>query len=140
MANRLTNINLISRKKYNELADPSKNELWAVETPVVVETYQNDTSWYRVWSDGWCEQGGKLVINSSSVAAGIYSTKSLNFMKPFVKLLSYNCQAKHDRFNTGFADDVVGKACTTVSVYQVNDSSNSFSNPFIIWEAKGYIG
>lgn len=24
----------------------------------VVETYSNGTSWYRIWSDGWCEQGG----------------------------------------------------------------------------------
>ena len=24
----------------------------------VVETYKNGTSWYRVYSDGWCEQGG----------------------------------------------------------------------------------
>jgi predicted transcriptional regulator YheO len=24
----------------------------------VTETYQNGTSWYRIWSDGWCEQGG----------------------------------------------------------------------------------
>lgn len=28
------------------------------EAQVVVETYQNGTSWYRIWSDGWCEQGG----------------------------------------------------------------------------------
>lgn len=24
----------------------------------IVDTYQNGTSWYRVWSDGWIEQGG----------------------------------------------------------------------------------
>lgn len=24
----------------------------------IVDTYINGTSWYRVWSDGWCEQGG----------------------------------------------------------------------------------
>lgn len=24
----------------------------------VVETFHNGTSWYRVYSDGWCEQGG----------------------------------------------------------------------------------
>ena len=24
----------------------------------IVETYQNGTSWYRIWSDGWIEQGG----------------------------------------------------------------------------------
>ncbi len=23
----------------------------------ITETYQSGTSWYRVWSDGWCEQG-----------------------------------------------------------------------------------
>ena len=26
--------------------------------PHIVETYNNGTSWYRVYSDGWCEQGG----------------------------------------------------------------------------------
>ena len=26
--------------------------------PQIVETYQNGTSWYRIYSDGWCEQGG----------------------------------------------------------------------------------
>lgn len=34
--------------------------------PHIVETYQNGTSWYRVWSDGWCEQGGILDNCSSS--------------------------------------------------------------------------
>lgn len=26
--------------------------------PYITETYVNGTSWYRVYSDGWCEQGG----------------------------------------------------------------------------------
>lgn len=40
----------------------------------VVESYHNGTEWYRVWSDGWLEQGG-LVVDGSS---------SLTFLKPFV--------------------------------------------------------
>jgi len=24
----------------------------------VTETYKDTVSWYRIWSDGWCEQGG----------------------------------------------------------------------------------
>lgn len=32
----------------------------------VVETYHNGNNWYRIWSDGWCEQGGDLVLNQSS--------------------------------------------------------------------------
>lgn len=31
---------------------------------VVVENYVNGTSWYRVWSDGWCEQGGYSTSSS----------------------------------------------------------------------------
>ena len=30
----------------------------------IVETYQNGISWYRVYSDGWCEQGG-MVSNAT---------------------------------------------------------------------------
>jgi hypothetical protein len=44
----------------------------------VVETYQNGSSWYRVYSDGWCEQGGKIVKSSS--------TTRVTFLKPFSSL------------------------------------------------------
>ena len=39
----------------------------------VIECYKNEGSWYRIWSDGWIEQG-------YSVAG---STASLTFLKPF---------------------------------------------------------
>ena len=28
----------------------------------LVETYVNGTSWYRIWSDGFCEQGGQTQL------------------------------------------------------------------------------
>lgn len=40
----------------------------------VVESYRNGTEWYRVWSDGWIEQGG--------VAESAAST-TVTFLKPF---------------------------------------------------------
>ena len=42
--------------------------------PHIVETYNNGTSWYRVYSDGWCEQGGGDITTSGNV----------NFLKPFI--------------------------------------------------------
>lgn len=36
------------------------------EVPCIVETYQNGTSWYRVYSDGWCEQGGTSTASSGT--------------------------------------------------------------------------
>lgn len=47
---------------------------------VVVQNYINGTSWYRVWSDGWIEQGGYIVSNVSVTAT---------FPKPFTTQVFY---------------------------------------------------
>ncbi len=41
-------------------SDNATNEATASSTrpAVVIENYISDTAWYRVWSDGWIEQGG----------------------------------------------------------------------------------
>ena len=49
----------------------SKSSL--VEVQTVIETYQNGTSWYRVWSDGWCEQGISVTATNGT----------WTFLKPF---------------------------------------------------------
>ena len=38
-------------------------------TPHIVQTYVSGTSWYRVWSDGWLEQGGVVSMNEGTNAA-----------------------------------------------------------------------
>ena len=47
------------------------------EIQCVVETYKNGDSWYRIWSDGWCQQGG----SGNSVAA---ATVTINLLKPYL--------------------------------------------------------
>lgn len=42
---------------------------------VLIENYKNGASWYRVWSDGWIEQGGEMSGNSGE--------KTVTFLKPF---------------------------------------------------------
>lgn len=34
--------------------------------PHIIETYKNGNSWYRVYSDGWCEQGGYINTTTSN--------------------------------------------------------------------------
>lgn len=41
---------------------------------VIIENYVNGTSWYRIYSDGWCEQGGNLTVNQKA---------TIKFLKPF---------------------------------------------------------
>ena len=43
----------------------------------VVETYSTGSTWYRVYSDGWVEQGG--VLSGSYVADRIYT---ITLLKP----------------------------------------------------------
>ena len=42
-----------------DLALKANTDLSNCTRPYVTEAYKNGTSWYRVWSDGWCEQGGQ---------------------------------------------------------------------------------
>lgn len=46
-----------------------------VETPAIIETYHNGLSWYRVYSDGWCEQGGGIQELASSVTVDVFFLK-----------------------------------------------------------------
>ena len=41
----------------------------------VVESYRNGTEWYRIYSDGWIEQGGMVTSNSGTI--------TYNFITPF---------------------------------------------------------
>lgn len=43
---------------YNDLSN--KPSIPLKPKAYIVETYRNGTKWYRVWSDGWLEQGGQV--------------------------------------------------------------------------------
>lgn len=42
----------------------------------IVEKYQNGTEWYRVWSDGWCEQGGVVSVAQTPEGQDVNLLKS----------------------------------------------------------------
>lgn len=54
-------------KNHDTLAKIKLNKDHSNDTaPYIIDTYRNGSSWYRIYSDGWCEQGGK-VINGGTV-------------------------------------------------------------------------
>lgn len=46
----------------------------------ITETYSNGTNWYRIWSDGWIEQGGTTGLITSGDS---YNSKTITFKKSF---------------------------------------------------------
>ena len=57
----------------NNLTTVGKNNIFT--QAVIVEKYVNGTEWYRIWSDGWTEQGGRGTMASTST--------TINLLKPF---------------------------------------------------------
>ena len=112
----LKNINMLSKEQYDTVEDPVREELWAVET----ETYSDDDgNWYRVYPDGWCEQGGKYTGASSC---------SVNLLKVFS--------------STNYSIVISGTAKFTskTTTSFVMDTNAGYSTKYNgSWEARGYI-
>lgn len=91
--------------------------------PVITETYQNGTSWYRVYSDGWCEQGGYISANGT-----------VSFLKPFIDT-NYTLVFG----STGASNGVprADRASRTTSSFSY--SSASVASAPADWQASGYI-
>lgn len=139
-------INKLTTSQYDSIEEKDPNQLYIVtdapgfdNTPHIVETYRNGASWYRIYSDGWCEQGGSFVVSTTSQGGYAYATATLTFLKPLANLISWNCTSKHDAFISGFNFGSPGSSATTVSMYQKNATESSYTNPFVIWVARGYI-
>jgi hypothetical protein len=91
---------------------------------VVVENYVNGTSWYRVYSDGWCEQGGYQA-----------SGQLITFLKPFADS-NYSLTAVPDGgTNIGSATTLNSYNKTSSGVY-FTTASNSYA---VWWRAEGYL-
>ena len=85
---------------------------------ILVESYKNGSSFYRVYSDGWCVQGGALGV----VATASYQTVTL--LKPYPDT-DYNIQI------TG---NVAGAAyATTASIYHWQAAYKTEAD-FQIWQ------
>lgn len=54
------------------------NEIATLKTHYVVETYHNGTAWYRLWSDGFCEQGD-IYVNPDSTVGSV----TINLLKAY---------------------------------------------------------
>ena len=103
----------------------------------VVENYVNGASWYRVWSDGWCEQGG---IATLTTTAGV----SITFLKPFVntnyEVITNIQTTESTTYGAGIAQSasVSYPSKTTSSVGIYTAGINNFNVNGLCWVAKGY--
>lgn len=89
------------------------------EVNVVVEAYQGTSDWYRVWSDGWIEQGGKS------------SSRSWTYPKPFSSATSYTIISNNSATTDGYGRPDIIDCTATGATADVNAAAP------ILWIAMG---
>ena len=100
------------------------------EFPYIVEKYNSGASWYRVWSDGWCEQGGY----TSSGTQNTFVT--VNLLKTYANT-NYHIYTSKYANNTGSNtwSININSGNITTSSFQMGTYGYLSSN----WITMGYI-
>ena len=95
------------------------------EVHCIVETYRNGTSWYRIYDDGWCEQGGRLGLTSGT------GFTTVQLLVPYVNT-SYSISTFMMR-DGSMGDYRSGYIIDSSSIAVAHDYSDT------VWKAEGYI-
>lgn len=70
---------------------------------VPVETYENGPSWYRVYADGWCEQGCNLTSSTSGIVSLLKAFRNNNyFCIAQAENTTPTAMSNYSRTSTGF--------------------------------------
>lgn len=119
-----------------------KTDLTKYNKSYVTTTYRNGTSWYRVWSDGWCEQGGVWNYTHSIR----YMNTTITLLKKLSVVVSKMATSvDHPSTSTVIANvdvsttsssDILSKIL--ISAERLFDTNNSTGGK-VYWEVKGYI-
>lgn len=99
------------------------------EIQCVVETYQNGTSWYRIYSDGWCEQGGVTTASSSA-------TKTVTLLQNY-RDTTYTVVLGSSYSATTTFTSIVHLNTKSVGSFQIIDSTNT--TVLTYWQTSGYL-
>jgi len=113
----------------NALLSKANTDLSNCTRPYIAETYHNGTEWYRLWSDGFIEQGGKTTYVNSN-------TRTLNLLKPFSSAIY------------SVVSGPIGLVSAGPVVLKVTDQQATYFQCVVVdgqtyqsaayWEAKGY--
>ena len=98
----------------------ARNDLVAV----VVQNYVNGTSWYRVWSDGWIEQGGQCTCGDT-----------VTFLKAFSNTNYTPIATRRDQSGQNFPMCIQSRTTTKMAVTASGDTGGNWKAS---WYACGY--
>lgn len=135
ISNAVQNLELLDVGKVMEEAVLRSN---CDECEVVIETYRNGSSWYRIWSDGWCEQGGY------SAGTGSWGTATITLLKPYADTtynILVNRYAASSIFTSSSNESARGSSANG-AVVENSQTTTDFkiqSYGKMTWTTRGYL-
>lgn len=119
-----TNVGSVDIQNVMSAVNAVQAQVREIPTPTtyVTETHVSGTQGYRIWSDGFIEQWGKIYVSGENVS------NTLTFQKPF-KNTNYNIQTAAWRLSDRHAC-AVSKTATSVTIKSWNNDND--------WYAFGY--
>ena len=129
----LSNLTEVGQAKFDAKVDlDSMVEFDMQEVPCITETYVNGTSWYRVYSDGWCEQGG---IQTSATVTLLKNYRDTNYT--VIRNLS-NTSSNSVDVKVAWLTGILAITNKTTSSFN-GTVETSYGLTSYMWQACGYI-
>ena len=116
-----------AQEAVDTLANTADKDLSNCTRPYITETYHNGLSWYRVWSDGWIEQGGRVYVNGSSTA-------DINLLKPYSNQ-DYMVSISHSEAGTRGQSESYAQQ-TSATYFKLGNCCGNAQ--YFTWSACGY--
>ena len=126
------NANLIDAGRIGEqLANKAdKSAVTTLQNRIYIKSsYINGTSWYRIWSDGWCEQGGATASATGNI--------TISFLKTFANT-NYYANVIQTQAKNGSVERITSRT-TTSMVVTLDAFSGSQPSNAKLWRACGYL-
>lgn len=97
----------------------------------LIKSYSEGANWYRIYSDGWCEQGGPWGTNTSD-----WATASATFLVPFLNT-NFNLSVQGNWSNGSSSGCSITARSTTG--FTGTYANNQYAIMPSYWQAQGYV-
>ena len=115
-----------------DLNGKADRDLTNCTRPYVVESYRNGTSWYRVWSDGWCEQGNDYTYVPANGGATVTLLKPYSMNNSAYSVFVDKCTANYSSAQSN-------SVAVRISASQIWLSVGGGADEYAQWYTCGYI-
>lgn len=100
----------------------------------VYETYVSGTNWYRVWSDGWIEQGGIKTVSAETTVTLPKAFSNTNY----TAVCNPCDQATNATSDNNYEAHIKSRSTTGFNIKFWDSDSTSSRNGNVAWLAFGY--